>query len=616
MSKLVDKERLAQLARALDTRAKEALTAEAERAQGAEAALDGKIGDNTKAIAAINHAETGILKQAKTYTDTKILEVNGANAELVGRVESIEGVNEEQSTTISNNTKAIEAEVSRATAAEKANTTAIEQEVARAKAAEGVNAEAIATEKSDREAAVSGVQGALNSEVTRAKAAEKANADAIAKLNGNSEVTGSVDKKIADAISPINASISSAEGRLSAIETKNTEQDSAITSGDAATLSAAKSYADNKITELVNGAPEAMDTLNELATAITEHQGVYDAYVAQVSADLAKKVDKVEGSRLITETEVNAFKAKAEVSAVNKALSDAKSYTDGKVAEINGVNSTITGRVTALEKSVGKAATDLEEATGIIKDVVDLKAKNTAQDNAISAAQAQADKGVGDAAAAKSAADAADRKAGVAQTAAQNAEAKAVQAQGEIDALELIVGDQAKGLVKQSNDNKAAIAAINHVETGILKQAKTYTDGKIGEVNAAIATERGRIDDIESKNTAQDTTIGNNTKAIEAEVTRAKAAEKANADAIGILNGAGEGSVTKSINDALAAYSNTTEVKNILSSVVGSLSLAIAGDKVKLTLGGVQGVTVSETTLDLATSEDIDAIIAGLDSDV
>ncbi len=69
MSKLVDKERLTQLARALDTRAKAAVTAEAERAQGAEAALDGKIGNNTKAIAAINHAETGILKQAKTYTE-------------------------------------------------------------------------------------------------------------------------------------------------------------------------------------------------------------------------------------------------------------------------------------------------------------------------------------------------------------------------------------------------------------------------------------------------------------------------------------------------------------------------------------------------------------------
>ena len=614
MSKLVDKERLEQLAKALDGRAKAAVSAEAERAQGAEAALDTKIGANTKAIATINNAETGLLKQAKTYTDGKILEVNGANEELSQKIASLEEVNGEQSTLISGNTKAIEAEVARATAAEKANTSAIEAEVTRAKAAEKANADAISEETTNRTAAVSAVQGDLNAEISRAKAAEQANASAIGILNGTTEVAGSVAKKIADAISPINASIESAEGRLDVIESKNTEQDNAITTGDAATLSAAKSYTDTKITQLVNGAPEAMNTLKELANAITEHQGVYDAYVAQVSSELSKKVDKVEGSRLITEAEVNEFKAKANVGDVTKALNDAKAYTDEKVSEINSINSSLAGKVSKLETTVGKAATETTAATGILKDIVDLKAKNITQDNAISAAQAQADKGVDDAATAKSAADAADAKARNAQTAADTADAKAVQAQSEVDALELIVGDSTKGLVKQANDNKAAIAAINNAETGLLKQAKTYTDGKIGEVNSAIATERGRIDAVESKNTEQDTTISGNTRAIEAEVTRAKAAEKANADAIGILNGTGAGSVSKSISDALVTYSNTAEVKNILSSVVGSLNLSIVEDKVKLTLGGVQGVTVSETSLNLATSEDIEAIIAGLDA--
>ena len=199
--------------------------------------------------------------------------------------------------------------------------------------------------------------------------------------------------------------------------------------------------------------------------------------------------------------------------------------------------------------------------------------------------------------------------------------AEAERAQGAEAALDTKIGANTK-----------AIATINNAETGLLKQAKTYTDGKILEVNGANEELSQKIASLEEVNGEQSTLISGNTKAIEAEVarataaekantsaieaevTRAKAAEKANADAIGILNGTGAGSVSKSISDALVTYSNTAEVKNILSSVVGSLNLSIVEDKVKLTLGGVQGVTVSETSLNLATSEDIEAIIAGLDA--
>ena len=69
MSKLVDKERLAKLAKALDQRAKAAVQAEKERAMAAESGIKGTADANTAAIAAINNAETGILKQAKDYAD-------------------------------------------------------------------------------------------------------------------------------------------------------------------------------------------------------------------------------------------------------------------------------------------------------------------------------------------------------------------------------------------------------------------------------------------------------------------------------------------------------------------------------------------------------------------
>ena len=142
---------------------------------------------------------------------------------------------------------------------------------------------------------------------------------------------------------------------------------------------------------------------------------------------------------------------------------------------------------------------------------------------------------------------------------------------------------------------QTSINAINNETTGILAQSKTYTDGKIEEVNTRVTA---------------------NASAISAEKTRAEKAEKANADAIAKLNGdvSTTGSVAKSINDALADYSNTTDMKAFVASVVNTLALSMDGDKVKLKLGGVDGVTITETSLDLCTDADIDEIIAGLDA--
>ena len=54
---------------------------------------------------------------------------------------------------------------------------------------------------------------------------------------------------------------------------------------------AAQNYADTKIAALVDSAPDALNTLNELATAITDHKDVYDAYVEKMDAKLASKSD-------------------------------------------------------------------------------------------------------------------------------------------------------------------------------------------------------------------------------------------------------------------------------------------------------------------------------------
>ena len=412
------------------------------------------------------------------------------------------------------------------------------------------------------------LQAAIDAEV-------QARTTAINTLNGADTVEGSVDKKIKDALDPVKTDVASLQTEVAA----NT---AAITTGDTQTLTAAKAYADEKITTLVDGAPDAMNTLNELATAIKDHNDVYDAYVNTVSTELAKKVEKEEGKRLIAETEATAFAAKAEVSDVNNALDEAKSYTDTAINNVKSEATTSNQKISALETAVGTAADGETPATGLFKSVADLESKNDDQDTAITAAQTTANKGVSDAAAA--------------QTTANKGVEDAANAQADIDALTAVVGSGGtSGMSKDIKANADAIAAINNETTGILAKAKEYTDGKATDIEANVTA---------------------NANAISAETARAKAAEKVNSDAIAVLNGDAttSGSVDKKIADTIADYSTTTQMTTMITNVVNSLAAVIEDDKLKLKLGGVSGIILHESTIDMCTSADITEILTSLDA--
>ena len=502
MSKLVDKTQLSNLAKKLDQRAKDAVSAEQTRATGIEQGLQ-------TSINAINNETTGILAKAKEYAD---------------------GLNKTS----------------------------------------GADITALQAKDTELQAAI--------------EAESNARTAAINKLNGTAETEGSVAKSIKDALDPVKTDVNQAKSDITALQGSVATNAKAITDGDAATLKSANAYADKAISDLVDSAPEDRNTLNKLSEAIKGNRDVYDGYVTTVNAALAKKVDKVEGSRLITEKEAKDFAAKAETSDVNTALETAKTFTTDEIAKVNSANTALGGRVTSLETLVGKAAEGENAATGLVKKVDDLQAKNVSQDTAIEHAQSTADGAVTAAAAAQKQADK-----GVTDAAA---------AQAGVDALKTQLGAAGtSGISKDVKDNKAAIEAINNAETGILAQGKKYTDDKIDEVNTKVTA--------------------NNT-AISKEQERAKKAEQANADALAKLNGTAEteGSVAKSISDALADYSNTTNMKAFVASVVNTLALSMEDDKVKLKLGGVDGVTLTETSLDLCTDADIEEIIAGLDAAV
>ena len=59
---------------------------------------------------------------------------------------------------------------------------------------------------------------------------------------------------------------------------------------------ASKTYVDTSISNLVDGAPETLNTLNEIANALANNQTVVEA----LDSAIGKKVDKVEGKQLST----------------------------------------------------------------------------------------------------------------------------------------------------------------------------------------------------------------------------------------------------------------------------------------------------------------------------
>lgn len=590
MSKLVDKERLAKLAKALDERAKAAVAAEKERALAAEQAIEAKADANAAAIEAINNAETGILAEAKKYAaeeDAKVAQAaEEARGLLEGRIETLEGiVTGEEGKTLG---QIIEDVAGNTAAIEKLNGTAEEEgSVAKkiADAIEPVQGEVDAVEgrvaalEADapvKQAAIEAAQAAANKAQGEVDAVElrvdeleafveghshdglQGEIDAVelrvdaleAFKNGHSHAEmeqGIADNKAAieKEVEDREAAVEAVQAEVDAVEADVAQVKLDMAAGDAKALEDAKKYADEKITALVDSAPEAMNTLNELASAIEAHQDVYDAYVAEISGKLEGKVDKVEGSRLVAETEIAAFNAKAEVSQVEQALQDAKDYADAEDAKIELRMDAVEakdveqdGRLADLEAMMGLGGEEGEKTAleEIREDIAALGEKDTAL-------------------------------------------------QGEIDAIELRL-DAEGGLVDRIEANEAFVAAQPAID-------KAQDD--------AIDAVEGRMDAVEAFVQAHDHTvmeqgIANNAAAIEAEVKE---------------GGARDAAIAK----ALEEYSTTEEMKGIIGNVVNSLALTMEEDKVVLKLGGVDGIALTSVSLDMATDADIDAIIAGLDAE-
>ena len=172
----------------------------------------------------------------------------------------------------------------------------------------------------------------------------------------------------------VDTAISNVEVDLSGYYTK-TETDAITTQ----TLGSAKSYTDTKVADLINSAPETLDTLGEVAKAIQDNATVVDA----LNSAIGNKVDKVDGKGLSTNDYTTAEKTK---------LSGLSNYDDTSIKssittlETNKANKSeipdISGKADKTEIPTNYVTTDtLQKITGF-KTFTDVEITGTLKDDA------------------------------------------------------------------------------------------------------------------------------------------------------------------------------------------------------------------------------------------
>ena len=670
MSKLVDKERLAKLAKALDDRAKAAVATEKERAMAAEQAVDAKAQVNAAAIAAINNEATGLLKQAKDYADgvgnTEKLRAEEQEGILAGRIEKVEGKLQgavdkffegaAEGTKVSQMVADINSNKAKLKGIEETVVAAIEDEKDLREKQEAIfegriaaneafvkDQPAIDKAQNDRLAVIEemmglgGVEGdktALEELTEDIKAAQE-DVDAIeqrldaegglvdriedneaniAKLDGAVDVEGSVKKQIKDAIDTVNQA---ADGLADRVEILEGEMDAV--EGKLAGLEQVEGKGLTVQNAIDKAQADAEAKAAELDAALKQElQEEIDEDVQVVADELAKQKDAAQEGTLAHQIKVekermDAFMADADVQqgAVDT-LKELQSYinTHGEAAQ--KMVDDIAANKTAIETEAARAAKkegDIEKALAdaIAKEVKD---RNDAI-KVVTDAQAEINEDVEERVAANEA---------------------FVAAQPAIDAEQ----DRRIKALEDANKEGGAMAEAVQSAQDAADAAQDAADAAQGAADAAQADVDAlekRLDDpnglVDRLEAVEEFKNGHSHEALQGEIDAAEgrlnaleafeeahsheAMEKGIADNKAAIEKE-VGDRDAAITEALEVYSTTEEMKAILGNVVNSLALTMENDKVVLKLGGVDGIALTSVDLDMATDADINAIISGLDT--
>lgn len=392
--------------------------AEKEEREAADTALanrlaivEGFFGDNEDGNEISLEGVNKAIEEAKEAADAAQDAADQAQEE----VDAVEGrmANAEAAIEVLNGNAEVEGSVAKvvaeAVAAEKGLREAKEAEVAQAMANEAARvnqkiADDIAAESADRVAEEARIEGLVTAEATKAREEEGKLQAAINVLNGDAEVEGSVAKAVkaeADRAAGAEAELA---GRIFANEVfvtgyaaKEAKVREDFAAADGVTLQAAKDYANQKITDLVNSAPEAMDTLGELAQAIADHQDVYTAYVAEVSGAIATAKteaidaaeDKDEALKALLQAEIDTdVKVVADdLAAEKERLVAREAAVDAKILALENANND-GGAVAAAIAEAKQAGLDAQqmaqdEADRAKDEEADIRADFAAADTAL-----------------------------------------------------------------------------------------------------------------------------------------------------------------------------------------------------------------------------------------
>lgn len=213
----------------------------------------------------------------------------------------------------------------------------VADEKARAESAEATLTANLASEVAARTAAV-------NSEASARAAADSALQSALATESQNRQLALSAEQSAREAAdSELSAEISAEiVNRQAAVSSEAATR----TTEDARVLSEAKTYADQKITELVGGSPQVLDTLRELAQAIGDDSNFVTTVTSNIAsakseanAYTVSQVDAL-GERFVSEN----FIANAEIvengyiNLANKAFAPSMVVTVDRLCLFEGID--------------------------------------------------------------------------------------------------------------------------------------------------------------------------------------------------------------------------------------------------------------------------------------
>ena len=204
------------------------------------------------------------------------------------------------------------------------------------------------------------VQNNLNAEITRAEAAEKANADAIKILNGAETVTGSVAKSVADAKKELLGDAATEYNTLGKLEDKIQALDVKATKAHTEVVAKADGHVRVAVADSTDGTHKVVTvsendiaSANALTTEVNRAKAAEDKIEASVglaadgshvttNGNYTSGATTVVGeiAALDTQVKANADAIAAETTratnAEAQALADAKAYTDGALSWIEG----------------------------------------------------------------------------------------------------------------------------------------------------------------------------------------------------------------------------------------------------------------------------------------